>query len=52
MSNTLFDAEIKKEDLPNINMEQYNKEIDEAMTRIDNGCFTSHEDVEKEMELW
>jgi len=32
--------------------EQYNKDIDEAMARIDKGEFTTHEDVEKEMESW
>ena len=35
-----------------ISIEQYNKEIDEAMARIDAGKFTTHEDVEKEMEKW
>jgi hypothetical protein len=33
-------------------IEQYNKDIDEAMARIDKGEFTTHEDVEKEMESW
>jgi hypothetical protein len=43
---------LKKENAGNIDTEQYNKDIDDAMARIDNGHFTSHEDVEKEMELW
>jgi predicted transcriptional regulator len=43
---------LKKENPDNINIEEYNKEIDEAMARIDNGKFTNHEDVEKEMESW
>jgi hypothetical protein len=33
-------------------IDQYNKEIDEAMARMDAGQFTTHEDVEKEMEKW
>jgi hypothetical protein len=33
-------------------MEQYDKEIDEAMLRIDAGEFISHEDLEKEAEQW
>ncbi len=43
---------LKKENSETINIEQYNKEIDEAMARINNGAFTTHEDLEKEMELW
>ena len=35
-----------------INIEQYNKEIDAAMKRIDAGEFISHEDLEKEAEQW
>ncbi len=42
---------LKKEEI-GISVEQYNKEIDEAMARMNNGEFTTHEDVEKEMESW
>ncbi len=35
-----------------IDIEQYNKEIDAAMARIDNGEFTTQEDLEREMESW
>lgn len=35
-----------------VDIEQYNKEIDEAMARIDSGQFTTQEDLEKEMETW
>ena len=35
-----------------ISVKQYNKEIDEAMDRIDSGDFVSHEDVLKEMAKW
>ncbi len=33
-------------------MEQYNKEIDEAMKRMDEGRFITQEDLEKEAEKW
>lgn len=33
-------------------IEQYNKELDEAMQRMSNGEFTTLEELEKEMELW
>jgi hypothetical protein len=33
-------------------IDQYNKEIDEAMAKMDAGQFTPHEEVEKEMEKW
>ncbi len=29
-------------------LKDYNREIDEAMARIDRGFFTTHDDVEKE----
>ena len=35
-----------------VSIEQYNREIDEAMNRIDQGEFTTQEDVEKEAEQW
>ncbi len=43
---------LRKESPANINIEQYNKEIDEATARMDQGHFISHEDLEKEMESW
>ncbi len=33
-------------------IEQYNKELDEAMARMDNGQFTTLEALEKEMQAW
>ncbi len=33
-------------------IKNYNREIDEAMERIDKGFFVTHEDVEKEAEQW
>jgi len=36
----------------NNSIEQYNRELDEAMERINNGSFTSLEDLEKEMKSW
>ncbi len=35
-----------------ISIEQYNKEIDEAMARMDAGKFITHEDLVKESEKW
>lgn len=35
-----------------IDIEQYNREIDEAMKRIDEGKFITQEDLEKESEKW
>lgn len=35
-----------------INIEQYNRELDEALERISNGEFTTIEDLEKEMQSW
>jgi hypothetical protein len=35
-----------------ISIEQYNKELDEAMARIDAGMFISQEDLEKESKKW
>lgn len=35
-----------------VGVEQYNKEIDDAMRRIDEGRFITQEDLEKEAEQW
>ncbi|MFN8283116.1 MAG: hypothetical protein U0U67_07860 [Chitinophagales bacterium] len=35
-----------------INIEQYNKEIDEALLQIKNGEFLSQEDLEEESKTW
>ena len=35
-----------------ISIEQYNKELDEAMSRIDAGEFTTQDDLEIESEKW
>ena len=35
-----------------IDIEQYNREIDDAMKRIDEGKFITQEDLEKESEKW
>lgn len=35
-----------------INLEQYNKELDEAEARVENGKFYTQEEVEKMMEKW
>ena len=41
---------VKKES--HVSVEQYNKELDEAMARIDAGKFTTQEDMEIESEKW
>jgi hypothetical protein len=33
-------------------IQQYNKELDEAMARMDNGHFTTLEELENEMQAW
>lgn len=35
-----------------ITIEQYNKELDEAMERVGRGEYTTFEDLEKEMKSW
>jgi hypothetical protein len=42
---------LKKENISE-DIIQYNKELDDAVERIKNGEFTSHEDLEKEMDSW
>ena len=41
-----------KEETGPISIEQYNKEIDEAVARVEAGEFTTMEDLKKEMESW
>jgi hypothetical protein len=33
-------------------LEEYNQEINEAMARIDNGTYTTIEELEREMQEW
>lgn len=35
-----------------INVEQYNKEIDEAISRVESGQFYTHEEVERMSKDW
>jgi len=42
----------KQEPVQPINFQQYNKEIEEAMARIDGGEFTTQESLEKEAAKW
>ena len=44
-------VQLKKE-AGEINIEQYNKEIDDAVTRVENGEFYSHEEVMKMSKGW
>ncbi len=41
-----------KETGQQITIEQYNKELDDAMERINNGAYTTLEELEKEMHSW
>jgi hypothetical protein len=41
-----------KEASKTTSLKNYNKELDEAMKRIDNGNFTTLEELEKEMKEW
>ena len=42
----------RKGQLDHVTVEQYNKEIDEAMERVGRGEYTTLEDLEKEMKSW
>lgn len=39
-------------DTKHITRKQYNKEINEAVSRIENGIFVKHEDALKELSKW
>ena len=41
-----------KEPLSGVTIEEYNKELDEAMERVSRGEFTTLEALEKEMQTW
>ena len=47
---TFFKSEYESKDL--ITLEQYNKELDDAMERISNGNFTTLEELKKETHSW
>jgi hypothetical protein len=40
------------EPLPSISIDQYNRELNEAMERISKGDFTTLEELEREMKSW
>jgi len=42
----------RKKNTVSINIEQYNKEIDEAVARVEAGEFYTHEEVEKMSKEW
>lgn len=42
----------RKKQFERLSVEQYNKEIDEAMDRVRRGEYTTFEDLEKEMQSW
>jgi vacuolar-type H+-ATPase subunit D/Vma8 len=39
-------------DTKRLTRKQYNKELDEAVTRVENGNFVSHKDAVKELSKW
>ena len=43
---------LKKEESSRISIEQYNKEIDEALAEFKAGKYTTQEELEKEMKQW
>lgn len=47
-----FLTEENTKPVESITIEQYNRELDDAMTRINKGEFTTLEDLEKEMNAW
>lgn len=42
----------RKSNLSRITIEQYNKELDEAVEQIEAGNFVTQEELEKEIEEW
>jgi hypothetical protein len=42
----------RKNQFDQVSIEQYNKEIDDAMERVSKGEYTTFEDLEKEMQSW
>jgi hypothetical protein len=50
MLKTFLKGREKK--LPRISIEQYNKEIDEAIARVEGGEYYTHEEVERMAKDW
>jgi hypothetical protein len=42
----------REKNLPRISIEQYNKEIDEAIARVEAGEYYTHEEVERMAKDW
>ena len=42
----------RKDHYEAVTVEQYNKELDEAMGRVNKGEYTTFEELEKEMKSW
>ncbi|HEY4323797.1 MAG TPA: hypothetical protein VGN20_07415 [Mucilaginibacter sp.] len=42
----------REKKVTHISIEQYNKEIDEAIARVEAGEFYTHEEVEKMLDKW
>ena len=43
---------LKKDETQHISIEQYNKEIDEALAQVKAGNYSTHEELIKEREQW
>jgi len=43
---------LKKEESNHISIQQYNKEIDEALAQVKTGNYITQEELEKEMDQW
>ena len=43
---------LKKEETNHISIEQYKREIDEALAQVKAGNYVTQEELEKEMEQW
>jgi predicted transcriptional regulator len=44
--------QLKKDQKDHLTIEQYNKEIDEALAQVKEGKFVTQDELEKEMEKW
>ena len=52
MVNPLVNVEYNNAPAESVYIEQYNKELDEAMERINRGEFTTLEELKKDMQTW
>jgi len=48
----LLKKEQQKENSQRVSIEEYNRELNEANSRIESGAYTRHDDVKKESGTW